>query len=281
MNLSAYLVLGAIAACFAALEIATRRHRDSTATRDDLRLDLATIALLALAPPLIFAITAGLCTLVLPGQRGAWAQLPWWAMGAALLVGDDLTQYLWHRASHTRWLWPLHRAHHSATYMSMRMAWRNSVLYYALLPGLWISGVLVWLGLRDAYLVYMVVKVSVVMAAHSAVAWDAPLHRIRALRPLAWCLERTISTPATHRAHHALADDDGIGHVNGNFGNLLFAWDVLFGTARITRRYPARVGLADDGLFGRERWVVELAWPLLRSRRAHPALARPTVERRP
>ena len=47
-------------------------------------------------------------------------------------------------------------------------------------------------------------------------------------------------------------NDDGIGHYKGNFGNLLFVWDVLFGTAQITRRYPAKVGLPDDLLFGKE-----------------------------
>ena len=31
-----------------------------------------------------------------------------------LLVVDDLTQYLWHRLSHTSWMWPFHRAHHAA-----------------------------------------------------------------------------------------------------------------------------------------------------------------------
>ena len=29
----------------------------------------------------------------------------------------------------------------------------------------------------------------------------------------------------------------------GNYGNLLFFWDVLFGTAKITRRYPAAFGV--------------------------------------
>ena len=193
MNLIAYLALAAIVAAFAATELATRHHRRNTPSRDDLRLDLATIGLLALAPPLIFAITNRLCALTMPEERNAWAHLRWWGMGAALLLGDDLTQYLWHRASHTRWLWPLHRARRGfAAYMSIRMAWRNSVLFYALLPGLWISGVLIYLGLRDAYLVYMVVKLSVIMGAHSAVAWDAPLYRMRALPALAWLVEHDL-----------------------------------------------------------------------------------------
>jgi sterol desaturase/sphingolipid hydroxylase (fatty acid hydroxylase superfamily) len=49
-----------------------------------------------------------------------------------------------------------------------------------------------------------------------------------------------VSTPATHWGHHALTNSDGIGHYKGNFGNLLFVWDILFGTAKITRRYGGK-----------------------------------------
>ena len=50
-------------------------------------------------------------------------------------------------------------------------------------------------------------------------------------------------------------------------------WDVLFGAAKITRRYPARVGLPDDLLYGKERWFIEMFYPLLQSRRTHSSLA--------
>ena len=86
-------------------------------------------------------------------------------------------------------------------------------------------------------------------------------------------VERTVSTPATHWAHHALINADGIGHHKGNFGNLLFFWDVLFGTAKITRRYPARVGLPDDLLDGKERWSSRMFYPVLQSRRINSTLA--------
>ena len=72
-----------------------------------------------------------------------------------------------------------------------------------------------------------------------------------------------------------------IGYYTGNFGNLLFFWDVLFGTAHITRQYPAQIGLRDDQLFGKERWWVEMFYPLFRSRREHSALVpggKPYVE---
>ena len=52
----------------------------------------------------------------------------------------------------------------------------------------------------------------------------------------------------------------------------LFFWDVLFGSAHITRQYPASVGLKDDRLFGQERWYHPMFYPFLQSRRDHTAL---------
>ena len=275
MNVVQNVVLAGIILGFAVVEIGTRSFRRYRATADDTTLELAMfLMLVAFTQPFIFLVTGELCALALPAQRGALAAWPWWAMAALLLVGDDLTQYLWHRASHTPLLWPLHRAHHTAHYMSIRITYRNNFFYYLMMPGLWVSGVLIYLGLGNAYLVYVVLKLTIIMGAHSAVPWDRPFYRIRMLRPIAWVLERTISTPATHWAHHALTNDDGVGHYKGNFGNMLFVWDLMFGTAKITRRYPAAVGLHDDLLFGKERWFVEMFYPLVQSRRRHSALVR-------
>jgi len=275
MNLIQNLTLVAIIVAFAVAEIASGRHKSFHATPDDSKLELFMfVALVAVTQPLIFAVAGKLCTLAMPDSRGAWAQLPWWAMTAILLVGDDMTQYWWHRVSHTPLLWPLHRAHHTAHYMSIRVTYRNNFFYYLMMPGLWVSGVLIYLGFANVYLAYVVVKLTVIMGAHCAVRWDEPLYRIKWLSPLAWVLERTFSTPATHWAHHALTNADGVGHYKGNFGNLLFVWDQLFGTAKITRRYPPKVGLPDDLVHGKERWFVEMFYPLLQSRRAHSALAK-------
>jgi sterol desaturase/sphingolipid hydroxylase (fatty acid hydroxylase superfamily) len=273
MNPIQNVILVAIILVYAGLEIASRRYKDFHATPDDTKLELFMfLALLAVTQPLVFAITGQLCSLAMPQSRSAWAELPWWAMAAILLVGDDMTQYWWHRLSHTPLLWPLHRAHHTAHYMSIRITYRNNFFYYLMLPGLWVSGVLIYLGLGTAYLVYIIVKLTVILGAHSAVRWDQPLYRHKWLHPLAWVVERTVSTPATHWAHHALTNADGIGHYKGNFGNLLFVWDMLFGTAKITRRYPAKVGLQDDLDHGKERWFVEMFYPLIQSRRKCSAL---------
>lgn len=259
---------------FLVMELATRRYQDTvTATTDDTRLELFMfLSLVAICHPLALLGTDAMGDWLAPSYHDALVDLPWWGMVAILLVGDDLTQYLWHRASHSALLWPLHRAHHTARYMSIRVTYRNNFFYYLMMPGLWVAGALTYLGFGPVYAAYGVVKLMVIMGAHCAWRWDEPLYRIRALRPLMWLVERTISTPATHWAHHALTNADGIGHYKGNFGNLLFVWDLLFGTAHITRRYPARVGLQDDLLHGQERWYHQIFYPLLQSNRANSVL---------
>ena len=273
MNHMQNLILFGILMGFALIEIVSRSHKHYRATSDDSKLELFMfLSLLALLQPMIFALTGKVCQWLAPDLKNALADWPWWAMFAVLLVGDDMTQYWWHRLSHTPALWPLHRAHHSAHYMSIRITYRNNFFYYAMMPGLWISGLLIYLGFADVYLVYVIIKLTVIMGAHCAVPWDRPLYRIKALHPLMWVLERTISTPATHWAHHALTNADGIGHYKGNFGNLLFFWDILFGSAHVTRQYPTQVGLRDDQLFGKEGWKTELFYPFVQSKREHSAL---------
>lgn len=267
------LCVAAIMLGFAALEwrggVFTSQHE----TREDARLEAAiTLLFAALIVPGVLTLVDVLGHAWAPSAANALAGLPAWQMVGLFLIFDDLTQYWWHRASHTPLLWPLHRAHHSAPYMSVRVVYRNNFFYYALMPGVWLSGVLVFLGLGAVYPFYLVVKIAVICGAHSDLRWDAVFYRHRWLHPVAWLLEHTISTPATHFAHHAMFQDDGVGHYRGNYGNLLFIWDQLFGSAHFSRRYPPRVGLVDDVQHGPERWQVQLLYPLLKSRREGSAL---------
>jgi sterol desaturase/sphingolipid hydroxylase (fatty acid hydroxylase superfamily) len=260
---------------FAVMEIVSRRYRNTVnATSNDTKLELFMfLSLLAITQPIAILTTSKLGAWLAPQYKGALADWPWWAMVGILILVDDMTQYWWHRLSHSSLLWPLHRAHHSAEYMSIRVTFRNNFFYYLMMPGLWFAGALLYLGVGGmVYAMYIVVKLLVILGAHCAWRWDEPLYRIPALRPLMWVLERTISTPATHWAHHAITNEDGIGHYKGNFGNLLFIWDLIFGSAHITRQYPERVGLIDDKLFGQERWYHQMFYPFLQSSREHTAL---------
>jgi hypothetical protein len=103
----------------------------------------------------------------------------------------------------------------------------------------------------------------IILLAHSETKWDRFLYRYKVLHPLAWIIERTISTPSTHFAHHGLTAEDGISHPNGNFGNLLFFWDILFGTAKITRKYPETFGAWNQI---KEPWYIQLLFPIFRSK---------------
>jgi len=268
------LVIVAIMIVFALKEWTSRRYRDTVhASANDTKLEFFMfVSLIAVAQPFTIFAATKLCAWLIPAQRGALADFPWWAMVGMLLIADDMTQYWWHRVSHTPLLWPLHRAHHTASYMSIRVTYRNNFFYYMLMPGLWFAGVALYLGFGMIYALYILTKFLVVLGAHSAWRWDEPLYRIPSLRPVMWVVQRTISTPATHWAHHALTNADGIGNYKGNFGNLLFFWDVLFGTAHITQQFPAKIGLQSDLVFGQESWVHQMFYPLLRSKREHSAL---------
>ena len=259
---------------FGLIEIRRRRFLDPSATREDKRLDIVVFNVFPIIIiPGIFTITFWLGTTYFSQYQNLWADWAWWQMALTLLVADDMTQYWWHRLSHISWMWPFHRAHHSAAYMGVRVVYRNNFFYYAVMPGLWLSALLVFLGFGWVYIAYSIVKITILVGAHSEARWDEVLYRNRYLRPLAWILERTISTPSTHFAHHALSQDDGIGHYRGNYGNLLFFWDVLFGTALITRQYPPAFGLADDRRHGSERWYIQFLYPLFRSKRAETVLS--------
>lgn len=274
MSVLQNIILVAIIFAYATVELVSGSYKEFHATADDGKLELFMfVALIALVQPLAFGITSLAGLRFFPQYQNALATLPWWAMFGILLVADDLTQYWWHRLSHTPLLWPLHRAHHTAHYMSIRITYRNNFFYYLMMPGIWLSGVFIYMGFANVYMVYVILKLTVIMGAHCALRWDAPLYRVRALGPLMWLIERTVSTPATHWAHHAMTNQDGIGNYKGNFGNFLFFWDMLFGTAHITRRYPAQVGLKDDELFGKERWYIEMFYPVFTSKREHSALA--------
>ncbi|XUU61670.1 sterol desaturase family protein [Erythrobacter sp. HA6-11] len=214
-------------------------------TRDDGIVEAVSMfVLLGFTQPAILFSSAALAGFVAPQWEGALSGINVFAAIALFLILDDMMQYWWHRASHTfSWLYNLHRAHHNAQYMSVRLVYRNNLFYYAMMPGIWLSGVLIYLGLGWVYAGYIVVKLAVITGAHSDVAWDKPLYRIKWLSPVMWLIERTISTPATHHAHHGRHADDPAVNYKGNYGNLLFFWDVLFGTAKITRSYPESYGV--------------------------------------
>ena len=252
------LVLGAIEA-LGGLYLEDKR------TRNDFTIELLSLVTLStLIQPAIFVIALWFMAVFFPGFEDYFMGVSLWWHVAAFLVFDDMTQYWWHRLSHVSpAMWKLHRPHHVVEEMGVLVTYRNAVLYYAMMPGIWFSAILVYLGMGYVYLIYLPVKLVIILLAHSETRWDRLLYKYKVLHPLAWVIERTISTPSTHFAHHGLTAEDGVSHPNGNYGNLLFFWDVLFGTAKITRRYPKRFGAWNQM---KEPWYVQLLFPIIRSK---------------
>jgi len=225
---------------------------------------VGTTILLVFTQP--FALLCGglVAAAIFPDHQNGLASLSVFAQIGLFLILDDMTQYWWHRISHkTKWLYELHRPHHDAEYMSIRIVYRNNLFYYLMMPGIWFSGALIYFGLGTVYAGYIVVKLLIICGAHSDARWHRPLYKVKWLSPVMWVVERMISTPATHSAHHGKHMSDGVTHYQGNYGNLLFFWDVLFGTAHITRQYPEQFGVENLEPVSASR---QLFWPVIRNK---------------
>ena len=249
---------------FIALEILfTGFFSKKNQTRDDATVEIiGTLMLTIITQPIVLVGGFTLASFIAPQSAGMLESWHFLAVFGLFLIFDDMSQYWWHRISHmVPWLYKLHRPHHNAEYLSIRVVYRNNIFYYFLMPGLWFSGALIYLGGGWVYAFYIVIKMTVIFGAHSDVRWDAPLYKIKWLSPIMWVIERTISTPATHSAHHGKHASDGVTNYKGNFGNLLFFWDVLFGTAKITRRYPEEMGVEN---LPQTTAAEQLIWPLVK-----------------
>ena len=228
---------------------------------------LSTLMLTIITQPLVVLGGGLVAALLVPQHADVLKSWPWLAVFGLFLIFDDMTQYWWHRITHnTPWLYNLHRPHHQAEYLSIRIVYRNNIFYYFLMPGLWFTGALIYLGGGWVYAVYIVIKMTIIYGAHSDIRWDSKLYNIKWLAPVMWVLERTISTSATHSAHHGKYAADGVTHYKGNYGNMLFLWDIIFGTAKITRQYPPEFGvenLPDTSV------AEQLLWPVIRTNNIH------------
>lgn len=218
-----------------------------------------------LIAPVVTFFTLKLLPIILPLGKDAFSWVPFWWGFFIIAVADDLTQYWYHRLHHqVPFLWRFHRTHHSAPYMGMAMASRQNILYTIFFSQIYLTATLVYLGLGYAALFVTGVKSLITLAAHSSLPWDKPFYKYKALHPIAWVLERLISTPATHQAHHADTTDDGVGYYRGNFGNMFFIWDLIFDTGIITRRYPQTFGTKQ---YRQEEWYAQFLWPIFKSKK--------------
>ena len=232
--------------------------------RNEKLLDLVSFAASRLVlRPLTAYFTLKILPLVFPNVKGTLQWVPFFWGFLVICVADDLTQYWYHRLHHQiPWLWRFHRAHHSAPYMGVTVTYRQNLFYTIFFSQIYVTATLVYLGLGVPALFVAAIKNIITVMAHSSAPWDRALYRHKPLHPIAWLLERLISTPATHHAHHAATHGDGVGYYKGNFGNMFFLWDVIFGTAFISRQYPERYGVSH---YEGDAWYAQFLWPVMKS----------------
>lgn len=128
----------------------------------------------------------------------------------------DLAIYAQHRAFHEiRWLWPLHRVHHSDVEFDVTTGLRfhpgellASQLFkmalIALLGAPWLAVLLFEIGLS-----------SFALFTHA---------NLRLPKRLDAALRSLVVTPDMHRVHHSVHREE----MDSNYGNLLSVWDRLF-----------------------------------------------------
>jgi sterol desaturase/sphingolipid hydroxylase (fatty acid hydroxylase superfamily) len=264
--MSAQLLIMIIFFAFAVLELVTDRffNKAGEVRADGFVEIIGTLVLLGLTQPFIFFLAHQGMAYTFPEAKDVLVAAPTLIQVGLLIILDDMMQYWWHRASHTfPFLYNLHRAHHNGEYLSVRTVYRNNVFYYFLMPSIWFSGILIYMGLGWVFAGYLTLKMTIIIGAHSSWRWDSALYKISWFQPVMWVVERTISTPATHSAHHGKHAVDNITNYKGNFGNMFFFWDVLFGTAKITRKYPEKFGVEN---LPPSNWPEQLFWPLIKTK---------------
>ena len=263
-NIDVYAVIG-ILFLFGFIEFVLGHYKNSGRKSDDWILEGIGFFVVALTKSLIVAAVFFLGKFLLPDLSGALAH---WSLLLSIpfyLFIDDVMQYWYHRSAHEyNWLWKHHRVHHAAKEMGILTAYRNSWVYYLIMPNLWWGGIATFLGLAPAVIAGLIIKQIIVTSTHSTWHWDEALYKHKALRPFAWIVERFFITPAFHHGHHGMSMADNVSDPNGNYGNTFSLWDQMFGTAKFTRKFPEVYGLQTDP---GDKWTAHLLYPFVKSKK--------------
>jgi len=261
-NIDVYAVL-LILGLFGLIEFVLGHYQSTGRSKDDWILESVGFFVVAGSKLLIVFAIVMIADAIFPQTSNAFQSWSLWLSIPFYILIDDVLQYWYHRSAHEyEWLWKHHRVHHQAEDMGILTSYRNSWVYYLIMPNLWWGGVATYLGLAPAVIFGLIFKQIVVTSTHSTWNWDKPLYRIKALRPIAWIVEHIFITPAFHFAHHGKSKADHISDPNGNYGNTFSLWDQMFGTAKFTRQFPTEFGLQTDP---HDPWYSQLLYPFLKS----------------
>lgn len=180
-------------------------------------------------------------------RLGLLGGLPWWLRIPIWMAVADFVLYWLHRSMHQiRWLWALHKVHHSQTELNPLTTWRVHWLEFLYLnTGAFLTGLL----LGDMHALPSIaigLLAASQFAQHSDIDWTyGPLGKL-------------IVSPRFHARHHSNAAAD----LNTNFGSLFVVWDQLFGTARIVSGRAPAYGLAPSEDNVPRSFFLQLFYPL-------------------
>lgn len=153
---------------------------------------------------------------------------PSWLEFTLAILAFDLLVYWQHRMLHIlRWLWPMHRVHHSDIAFDVSTGVRFHPLEAVLSMGLKLG--LVWLlGPHPvAVLVFAILLSAASLFTHADFAFPLSVDRV-----LRWF----VVTPSMHRTHHSIRREE----TDSNYGFLLSLWDRVFGSYRARSIDPER-----------------------------------------
>ncbi|WP_303726875.1 sterol desaturase family protein [Pseudomonas aeruginosa] len=153
---------------------------------DELAVDAISLAQFALLiKPAIIAGAALILAQLAPGAIGQLSSLPLWQAVLLVIIPADFMHYWYHRLGHTiPFMWHMHRTHHTATAMSISVAYWENWRWFLFMPDIWYAGALVYLGLGEAVLIAHLIFGCANVLVHSAFAWDKVLYKWRWLASL-------------------------------------------------------------------------------------------------
>ncbi len=246
------------------LEAIGGHHRSSADSWKARGFALAGIASHVLLAGPVVAVSLGvLLNQVFADTRGLFADASFWVAFPIVFLIQEFGHYWVHRWAHEkRWLWKLHRTHHSAEKLNALVLYRYNIFWTLLLPQVWMGALAVHLGMFEVFAACALIEFAVNALTHTPYRWDMALRKLPGMNPVFNVLEKLVTLPDTHHAHHGLGRH---AHARGNYAVSLFFLDVLYGTARIPRARQERFGLP-----GKFDWKEELFWPLIRMPRRAP-----------
>lgn len=256
------IVVTTVLVSFGLIETMTGVYANSKRRKDDWIIDIVSVVQLAvLIKPIIVILSSLAAGFLFPNLTGFLSYLPVWIGVLIIFIPDEFLHYWYHRKGHEwNWLWKIHQTHHTSPDMNIGVSYRENWLWFVLMPNLWYSATMVYFGLGKAYIISTMIIGIIDVATHTNIKWDKFLYKSKFLKPIAWILERLITLPSAHHAHHGT---DKYSAPMGNYSTVLILWDVIFKTAYFPRRYPKKYGIINDP---KDKWFYQLWYPITRKK---------------